>query len=259
MKTARIALVCALGVLIALILSLTSAHIASAQDPCRDKDGNEICPYFQRFDGRINMDAMASIVGYCLSNSSIQVYSVDAGVGEYLYTVTPDQLYAGLAKARVSGNTLIAEKNARQLWALSSGELQLSALGYNYRFRGNLCGGFQIPAAGAAGAAATAVKTPVPAVRPVVLPTYVPTKLATDLPPADAVGTAITSAAVNLRVQPNFQSPVVAVLWKNATVFVLGRTANGQWLKINYQGLVGWIVAYYTTTDLVIVRLPVVQ
>ncbi len=224
---------------------LLGTHSAAAQDPCRDQFGNEICPYFRSWDGRINAaDAIATIVGYCRSDYSIQIYGVENSQGFYVFTVTWKQVYDALVLARQRGYVLITEKSERQLFALSSSELQMSAKGYNYRFPGNTCGGFAIPTGNPASAISNPATTPT----------------ANPLP-ADikAQGTATLNIALNLRTQPSFKASILVVMPRGATVNVIGRTASSQWIYVEYKGKIGWIASYYTTTNLNLARLPVVQ
>jgi uncharacterized protein YraI len=77
--------------------------------------------------------------------------------------------------------------------------------------------------------------------------------------PSDAITTARTITALNLRPEPNTTRPPIAVIPGGATIDVLGRNNAATWLFAVYQGQQGWVSAYYvvlassTPSDLPIV------
>src|SRR5260221_347184 len=96
-------------------------------------------------DQRVNpYDAAASMTGYCGDDYSLTVYAIDNGQGTLLYNISAQTIAYDLAVAKNMGqDVLINDKMQRQVWAKTTYELQFhdySGSGYDYTFRGDLCG-----------------------------------------------------------------------------------------------------------------------
>jgi uncharacterized protein YgiM (DUF1202 family) len=77
--------------------------------------------------------------------------------------------------------------------------------------------------------------------------------------PGQAVGVVITGA-VNVRTGPGAQFNSIAVLSSGTTVNLIGRNADGTWVKVRlYNGAEGWINASYLQTNIPVASLPVVE
>ncbi|MGQ9815378.1 MAG: SH3 domain-containing protein, partial [Candidatus Roseilinea sp.] len=67
--------------------------------------------------------------------------------------------------------------------------------------------------------------------------------------PSSGNGTAtVTSDFLNVRSGPGLNNPIIGRLSGGQTVTVLGRSADGAWLRINYNGNQAFVYAAYTTS-----------
>ena len=69
----------------------------------------------------------------------------------------------------------------------------------------------------------------------------------TTVPPATGITLIATPYTVNIRSGPSTTFGRVARLPAGATATVIGRNAANQWWQINYNGIIGWVTAQYTT------------
>ncbi|MEP7288422.1 MAG: SH3 domain-containing protein [Chloroflexota bacterium] len=78
--------------------------------------------------------------------------------------------------------------------------------------------------------------------------------------PAGFNGTASARGTLNIRSEPNGRSALLGSVPANTTFNVTGRDAYRSWVKISYNGIVGWVSAYYVNIKSADLRaLPVVQ
>jgi hypothetical protein len=271
-----------LTVLISVLLLAFVASAAQAQrDPCRDEEGNEICPHFNANDGRVNpLDPLATTTAYCQSDKAIHVYSVINSVGEFLFRSTEQEIASALGTA--TGKNQIVTINAvrnHQLVALPSGNLRIQDFtGFSYTFAGSLCGGpafapnpnpvsASAPVV-AAPPATTATRNPATSVigTKVIAAKWYTTvkysggKVEIVLPTGFSETTTIT-ARVNLRSKP-FIAPdtLITVVPAETIVQVLGREETGAWLFVLYDGAFGWLATSFTGyTDATIAKVPVIK
>jgi uncharacterized protein YraI len=71
--------------------------------------------------------------------------------------------------------------------------------------------------------------------------------------------TAITVANLNLRAEPNTTADSLLVIPRGGEAAVLARNSDSTWLKLNYQGVVGWSSARFLTVNppLILENVPV--
>jgi uncharacterized protein YgiM (DUF1202 family) len=73
-------------------------------------------------------------------------------------------------------------------------------------------------------------------------------------------GNVTTRGTVYIHSQPGANTDQVGYVPRNTAVTVSGRDASANWLKISYNGLTGWISAFYVNMSAADLRnLPVVQ
>ncbi|HEX2908609.1 MAG TPA: SH3 domain-containing protein [Phototrophicaceae bacterium] len=63
--------------------------------------------------------------------------------------------------------------------------------------------------------------------------------------------------ALRLRAEPNTTSATLGNIAFNTVVSAVGRSANAQWVQVNYNGVTGWISARYGRADGDITGLPI--
>src|SRR4051794_3002918 len=100
--------------------------------PCSYDPTKEDPPFFAE-DDRVNpQDPLASTVGYCKPDNSIDVWGVGNSEGKYLFTVTGESMLSFLNKAVAANKSLlIKEAGGHQLVAGAGGDLILhDAAGY---------------------------------------------------------------------------------------------------------------------------------
>lgn len=235
--------------------SMGAGSIVADKDPCRDEQGNEICPYYSVWDNRINhMDALATIVGYC-KQDSIEIYGVFGSTGEYLYNASHTAILNGLSSAKSrKTNVVIQESRGRQLIALPSGHLQMYAEGYSYTFSPEYCGiryspsGAPVSNPGSTGGTTNAGTN------------TGGTTTTTGVISTTVVTNTTLIADLNFRAGPSVTSQRIGGIIANNKVGVIGRDASAEWLKISFEDKIGWIAAKYTTIiPAVLEKLPVVQ
>jgi uncharacterized protein YgiM (DUF1202 family) len=56
----------------------------------------------------------------------------------------------------------------------------------------------------------------------------------------------VTATSLNVRATPSIYATIIGQLPFNAVVQLVGKSANGAWLKVNYNGREGWIASAYT-------------
>jgi uncharacterized protein YraI len=67
----------------------------------------------------------------------------------------------------------------------------------------------------------------------------------------------VNTGYLNVRSGPGTNYQTVAVVGSGTTVYLMGRTSDGKWLKIKIPtGTVGWVNGYYITTNYPIQNLP---
>jgi uncharacterized protein YgiM (DUF1202 family) len=243
-------------VLCAVVLS--AAQPTQAQDPynrCRDAQGNEICTHYYEIDGRVNPnDAMASVTAYCQPDLSMQIYGVNGAIGEYLFTVSAQQLADGVATANASGAAVsIGAASGREIAALPGDLLQISGGSYLYQFSASFCG--TLPPGNVIGGRAR--RTP--------RNTGNTGNTAASTPSPEAVvatnnGIVVTiREGLNVRATPSLRGTVLTVVQYGDSLNVEGRDRRSRWLKVNQNGYVGWVYAQFTSIGTAISELPVVQ
>ncbi|MFN8420585.1 MAG: hypothetical protein U0528_15285 [Anaerolineae bacterium] len=106
------------------------------QDPCRDAEGNEICPHYNSFDTRVNyLDPVASMTAYCRGDHGLDVWIISNSQGQYVYTLSEAQLSNGLGQAIATGqNVIIGNSMSMQVWALPANLLLLHDARNGYEF-----------------------------------------------------------------------------------------------------------------------------
>jgi uncharacterized protein YraI len=89
-------------------------------------------------------------------------------------------------------------------------------------------------------------------------PSAAPT-LSTSQTATTAEYTATTISNLNLRAQPSSSSDSLLVIPRGGTAAVLARNSDSTWLKLNYQGVIGWSSARFVTVNppLVLENIPV--
>lgn len=70
---------------------------------------------------------------------------------------------------------------------------------------------------------------------------------AAEPPPTSDGVRATTQVNLRLRSGPDTTHQILDVAPRGTTVEVLGRNAAGDWIRVNYQGQVGWMAAWYTS------------
>jgi hypothetical protein len=239
-----------------------------SHDKCRDAEGNEICINYNAEDGRVNpFDATATIAAWCKPDRSLDVWGVINYVGFQLFVATEAQMATALNTAIKGGQPVVVnEVRGFQLVALPTGELLLNdnatEMRYQFRFSPALC---EINlAAGAAQPFATQ-GTAVPAV------SNAAAGATGGLPPVSGntvgatVGSLIrTRGEVNVRTRPDLRGKRLGRFLPNTPVMLVGRSADGNWLKVAYRdarvNFQGWIWAGYTTISVADLQaLPVVS
>ena len=216
-----------------------------AQDPCRDSQGNEICPHYNSFDDRVNyLDPIATMTAYCRDDGALDVWIINGYDGRYLYTAAAQTISAGLGQAIATGQSVLVGDNASlQVWALATNELMLhdGRTGYEFRFSPSLC---KITASSYT--APVVVGTPA-----VTVPDSSSSPVATSAPVQPAVipydGTVRTTVRLIFRTLPNMTTGlVIQTLPLNTPLTIIARSTDNQWLYVLYQGKRGWVFADYT-------------
>jgi hypothetical protein len=258
MKVTKLALVgCGLilALMIALMGSSTPSLAQSTQDPCRDAEGNEICPHYNSFDDRVNyLDPLASMAGFCRPNGSFDVWIVTNDRGQYVFTVQAGQLSDGLGRALATGQPVqIAAASGMEVWALPSNQLMMrdARNGYEFAFSPALCR--VVPAANPGTTKAGGVKSGTGK------PGSAQTTRGAAAGDVTYVAEVQSTALLNLRALPSSRAELLATLPTGSTLKVVGRTRDNQWLKVGYEGQIGWVATAYTSIlNRVLFRLPVV-
>ena len=70
--------------------------------------------------------------------------------------------------------------------------------------------------------------------------------------------TATSAANINIRVAPGLQSPVIGHLPPNTPAQVTGELPNHSWIRINYNGVIGWVAASVVTLNNPCPGIPVI-
>jgi hypothetical protein len=91
---------------------------------------------------RLDNDYLAPVALFCASDGGIDIYLIVEDVGDYLTTVTDEQIVRAIARSQSSGsNTRILNTDTVDFWALASGELQVNYGDYVHTFSyENACG-----------------------------------------------------------------------------------------------------------------------
>jgi hypothetical protein len=234
-------------ILTAMLLLMGNAAPSIAQgtkDPCRDEEGNEICPHYNSFDDRVNyLDPLASMAGFCRPNGSLDIWIVTNDRGQYVYTVSPQQLSDGLGRALATGQAvLIADAAAMQVLALPSNQFMLrdARNGYEFAFSPALC-------------------KVTPSISPAAASAATPSGSSSSQH-ATVAGEVQTTRQVNFRALPSQRATLIKTLPTGAVLKVLGRTADNQWLNVQVDGELGWVATGYTNIrNRVLFRLPIIK
>ena len=83
--------------------------------------------------------------------------------------------------------------------------------------------------------------------------TALPTPIQT--PRFDAL---VTGDVLNLRSEPDIDSQAIGALEKGCELQVIGRTGEGDWLKVEFQGIEGWVAAPYVELSIPLDTIPIV-
>jgi uncharacterized protein YraI len=76
-------------------------------------------------------------------------------------------------------------------------------------------------------------------------------------PPRTGV-TYLTNTTLWVRESPNASAPIRTSILRDTRVQIVGRSADSQWLQINYHGLIGWMAANFGIIDGDLTAVPVV-
>jgi hypothetical protein len=244
----------------------TPAIAQGTKDPCRDEQGNEICPHYNSFDSRVNyLDPLATITAFCTPARGLDVWIIVNSQGQYVYTASNGQLSDGLGSALVSGQrVLIADQLAMQVWGLPSNQLMLrdGRNGYEFAFSPALCGvtanmnaaiaatsAVTVPTVSAPSGGASFAPTSVPIATPgprVVIAPYGSQPKQTAA--GEFWGTVRTTSNLNLRTMPSTTLGTLIVSVPSGTALnVIGRSPDSRWLYVEYAGLTGWVYGSFTT------------
>ncbi len=264
--------------LIPLLLLITligsfSAGISDIQaqgptkDPCRDDEGNEICPHYNSFDARVNyLDPMATITAYCRADRGLDVWIITNTQGQYAYTLSEAQLSNALGQAIATGQTvLIGDSLAMQVLALPANQLLLrdGRNGYEFSFSPALCGvtanpNYAPPPPTAAPTTEEPALQNVPSATSDVTVVIVPNgNLATATPTPTAMpetsNLLVSNITLNLRAGPGFTTKLLALIPIGTELTILGRSTDGSWLAVIFSGQQGWIWSPLTglTSDVI--------
>jgi hypothetical protein len=238
----------------------SSALVATpTKDPCRDDQGNEICPYFIAFDNRVNaLDPLAPMTGYCYRDGTFQLYKIINSVGTFLANASRQQVVDGLTLAIRTGQPqLILNVQGYQFAALPNYALQLldnaTGSGYRFTFRPNACalpetiGQFQPSTAPIAPAAANPTATPkgATAAKP-----SAPVVRSGPIPAVSASSTeAQATIDLNIRKEPTNKSRRLGFIPKGGVMKLVAQNESGEWMKVQYGSVTGWVVAFYTNVQ----------
>lgn len=225
--------------LLLTILGLAmSTTPVSATDPCRNDKGEEICPHYNSFDDRVNyLDPVATMTAYCRSGA-LDVWLINGYDGQYAYSISAQDMSNGLARAiSTQQPVVVGDGSALQVIALPGNAFKLhdGRTGYEFTFSASLCG----ITASASGVSAPGGGQPATAAN---------------------AGDVKTTNIVKLRSTPQLGSRNVLGYVPRASVLtVLGRSADSQWLYIDFSGQKGWVAASFTTIRNRVLRaLPIV-
>ncbi|MBX3082674.1 MAG: SH3 domain-containing protein [Anaerolineae bacterium] len=247
--------------LVLLVIVLCTGFVASpvyAQDPCRDAQGNEICPHYNSFDDRVNyLDPIATMTAYCRDDGALDVWIINGYNGQYLYTAAAQTVSSGLGQAIATGQpVLVGDTATLQVWALPTNQLKLQdgRTGYTFTFNPSLCK--IVPTAYTAPKVVTT-----PAASDTTSNETVP--IATTVPVQPAVipydGTVRTTTRLIFRTLPDLtEGLVIETLALNTPLTVIARSADNQWLYITHKGKKGWVFAEFTNIpNSVKMKLPI--
>jgi hypothetical protein len=235
--------------LLCIGIATTPANAQQPDDPCRDYEGNEICPHYNSFDDRVNyLDPIATMTAYC-RGGGLEVWLINGYDGQYAYSVAGQTVSAGLGQASATGQAvLVGDKLSLQVWALPANQLKLQdgRTGYTFTFSPSLCKiaassstapvvvstpSAGTPAASTIGATAPASTATVP-IQPAVIPYD---------------GTVRTTVRLILRTLPDLvEGQVIETLALNTPLTIIARSADDQWLYIDHNGKKGWVFAELT-------------
>ncbi|MDZ4763524.1 MAG: endo-1,3-alpha-glucanase family glycosylhydrolase [Chloroflexota bacterium] len=114
--------------------------------------------------------------------------------------------------------------------------------------------GAPIPAASVVPDAAAVTPNPAAGTTANAPPTLVPLPTT---PPLTGV-TYLLNITLWVREAPNADAPIVTSILRDTRVQIVGRSADSQWVQINYHGLVGWMAATYGTIGGDLTAVPVI-
>ena len=206
--------------------------------PCR-YDPNKEDPPYQAEDDRINpYDPIAPMTAYCRANHSLDVFGIYDSKGVFLFNVSAQRLSIAMAQAtRYGKDVLIQEKQGSQLWALKSGQFELHNYnGYDFLFAANTCGPLDL------NVAVSAPRSGGVTVNTQQQSSTAPTK---SKPVAPFKGTSVATGYLSIRTLPSEQSTLLGFVPRGATITVMARDTTWYWANISYNGMVGWVSAYF--------------
>ena len=67
------------------------------------------------------------------------------------------------------------------------------------------------------------------------------------------------TSSVNVRAQPYIEADIIASLESNTQAIGLGKSAAGDWIQVNQNGLIGWVFTDTVTLSLPVEDLPVIN
>jgi uncharacterized protein YraI len=90
-----------------------------------------------------------------------------------------------------------------------------------------------------------AAPTPSPSAQ-LATPTFIPT-------PDGGIGAGatigLTTTNLRIRSAPTTRAPSLQVIPRNTTILLLGRTADGSWLQVQYKSVIGWVTVFYVASN----------
>lgn len=82
------------------------------------------------------------------------------------------------------------------------------------------------------------------------------------LPDAEGLGPIMINegpGTVNLYAAPNLDAEVLAALDSGSRAQVIGKTETGEWIQVDYDGTLGWVLAESVTVSVRVEDLPVIE
>jgi uncharacterized protein YraI len=64
---------------------------------------------------------------------------------------------------------------------------------------------------------------------------------------------------VNVHAAPNTEAEIIATLEAGSQAQVLGKNESGEWIQIDFNGSLGWVIAETVTINMPVGDLPVIE